>query len=128
MMSIPKNLLYTTSHEWMAFEDDHTAKVGITDYAQQALGDIVFVNLPMEGDEVTKEESCADVESVKAVSDIYSPATGVINAINEEIMDQPGSINSSCYDAWLFVISDITDKEELLTAEQYEAYCEEQEG
>lgn len=93
-MSVEKGLLYAKSHEWVK-EEGGEFVVGITDYAQSELGDLVFVNLPEEGDEVTMGESFADVESVKAVSDVLSPISGVVSAINEAILDAPESINSS---------------------------------
>lgn len=124
-MNIPKTLKYTKSHEWVEFIDEATAKVGLTDYAQHALGDLVFVNLPEVGDEVVAEESFGDVESVKAVSDVFSPLSGEITAINEELLDTPEAINAHPYEAWLIEVSNITDKEVLLTAEEYEKFCEE---
>ena len=119
-MNPPKELLYTKSHEWILFTEDGCAKIGLTDYAQSALGDLVFVNLPQEGDSLTKEESFADVESVKAVSDVFSPVTGVVVKVNEALLDAPETINQSPYEAWLIEAGDITDKEELLSAEDYE--------
>ena len=120
-MSVEKGLLYAKSHEWVK-EEGGEFVVGITDYAQSELGDLVFVNLPEEGDEVTMGESFADVESVKAVSDVLSPISGVVSAINEAILDAPGSINSSPYEAWFIKVKDVTDKEELLSAEEYEEF------
>ena len=120
-MSVEKGLLYAKSHEWVK-EEGGEFVVGITDYAQSELGDLVFVNLPEEGDEVTMGESFADVESVKAVSDVLSPISGVVSAINEEILDAPESINSSPYEAWFIKVKDVTDKEELLSAEEYEEF------
>lgn len=125
-MNIPDNLMYTKSHEWVEFLDDTTAMVGITEFAQYGLGDIVFVNLPKAGDPVVKESNFADIESVKAVSDVYSPFTGKISAVNESILDAPQSINSAPYESWLVKISDITDQEELLHAGEYEKFCEEE--
>ena len=119
-MNTPKELLYTKSHEWILFTEDGCEKIGLTDYAQSALGDLVFVNLPQEGDSLTKEESFADVESVKAVSDVFSPVTGVVVKVNEALLDAPETINQSPYEAWLIEAGDITDKEELLSAEDYE--------
>ena len=84
----------------------------------------MFVNLPEEGDEVATGESFADVESVKAVSDVYSPVTGVVSAVNEELLDAPESINEAPYDAWFVRVKDISDREELLTAAEYEAFVE----
>ena len=120
-MSVEKGLLYAKSHEWVK-EEGGEFVVGITDYAQSELGDLVFVNLPEEGDEVTMGESFADVESVKAVSDVLSPISGVVSAINEAIFDAPESINSSPYEAWFIKVKDVTDKEELLSAEEYEEF------
>lgn len=120
-MSVEKGLLYAKSHEWVK-EEGGEFVVGITDYAQSELGDLVFVNLPEEGDEVTMGESFADVESVKAVSDVLSPVSGVVSAINEAILDAPESINSSPYEAWFIKVKDVTDKEELLSAEEYEEF------
>ena len=120
-MAVQKGLLYAKSHAWVK-EEGGEFIVGITDYAQSALGDLVFVNLPEEGDEVTVGESFSDVESVKAVSDVVSPLSGVVSAINEEILDSPKNINDSPYDAWFIKVKDVTDKEELLSAEEYEEF------
>ena len=120
-MAVQKGLLYTKDHEWVK-EEGGEYVVGITDYAQSELGDLVFVNLPEEGDSVTKGESFSDVESVKAVSDVISPLTGVVSAINEAVLDAPESINSSPYEAGFVKVKDVTDKEELLSAEEYEEF------
>ena len=120
-MTFPKNLLYSETHEWVLFAEDGTATVGITDYAQDQLGDLVFVNLPEPGDAVTAGESFADVESVKAVSDVFSPVTGEVCAINEELLDNPALINEAPYDAWLVKVNNVSDTEELLDAAAYEA-------
>ena len=122
-MDIRTELKYSKSHEWIE-EDGDEVVIGLTDYAQSELGDLVFVNLPEEGDEVVAGEAFADVESVKAVSDVYSPVTGTVSAINEELMDAPESINESPYDAWFIRVSDVGETEELLTAEEYEAVVE----
>ena len=121
-MNYPNELMYTKSHEWVKMEEDGTALVGLSDYAQDALGDLVFVNLPEAGDEVSAGEPFADVESVKAVSDVYSPLTGVVDAINDNLLDTPEAINEAPYDAWFIKVSDITDKEELMDAGAYEAF------
>ncbi|MDR1771451.1 MAG: glycine cleavage system protein GcvH [Hungatella sp.] len=118
-MKVLENLVYTKTHEWVRFEDETTAVVGLTDHAQQSLGELVFVNLPEEGDETTAGESFADVESVKAVSDVYCPVTGVVSEVNEELLDAPEKINEAPYDAWFVKITDITDKEEFLSPEEY---------
>ena len=120
-MQYPAELKYVKSHEWIRMEGD-TAVIGISDYAQDALGDLVFVNLPEAGDSVTLGEAFGDVESVKAVSDVYSPLTGVVDAINDNLLDTPEAINEAPYDAWFIKVSDITDKEELMDAGAYEAF------
>ena len=91
---------------------------------QSELGDLVFVNLPEEGDQVTVGEAFADVESVKAVSDVYSPVSGVVNEINEALLDAPESINEAPYDAWFVKVGEIAETEELLSAEEYRAFVE----
>ena len=123
-MNIPEKLKYTKSHEWVKELEDGTVEIGLTDYAQDALGNLVFVNLPMEGDEVTAGETFADVESVKAVSDVYSPVTGEVVAINEELLDQPELINEDAYGAWFIRVSNVSEQVELMDAEAYEAHCE----
>ncbi len=126
-MSAPNDLLYTKTHEWVKKNADGSALVGLTDYAQKELGDLVFVNLPQEGDPVTVAESFADVESVKAVSEVYSPLTGVVAEVNDALADAPETINSAPYDAWLVRVTDITAEEDLLDAAAYEAFCAAQE-
>lgn len=121
-MNIPENLLYTKSHEWVKFLDDETALIGLSDYAQDALGDLVFVNLPEEGDVLEAGETFADVESVKAVSDIYSPVSGTVAEVNEALLDSPESINESPYEAWFVKAGEISDREALMDAGAYEEY------
>ena len=122
-MNAPEHLLYTKSHEWVLFAGDGSAKVGLTDHAQDALGDLVFVNLPQVGDTLTCGEALGDVESVKAVSDVYSPVSGTVKAVNEDLLDAPESINADPYGAWLVEVEGISDQEELLDAAAYEAHC-----
>ncbi len=124
-MNIPKDLRYYKSHEWVKMEGD-TALVGITDFAQSELGDIVFINLPNVGDKVAKDEAFADVESVKAVSDIISPLSGTVDEVNEELADAPERINQDAYTAWIVRFSDLGDMDELLTAQEYEAFLKEE--
>ena len=124
-MNIPNELQYTRSHEWLLVGDG-VATVGLTDFAQDALGDIVFVNLPQPGDEVNAGEAFGDVESVKAVSDVISPVSGVVLEINEELVDNPALVNEDPYGAWLIKVEQITGEEELLDAEAYEAHCAEE--
>ncbi|MCI8511814.1 MAG: glycine cleavage system protein GcvH [Lachnospiraceae bacterium] len=125
-MNFPKELKYSKSHEWVSYEQDGTVLIGITDYAQKELGDLVFVNLPEEGDGITAGEALGDVESVKAVSDIYSPVTGTVAEINEELLDAPQKINEDPYGAWLIRVENVTDTEELLDADAYEAFTKEE--
>ena len=122
-MKHPEELKYSKSHEWVKEEGD-TAYIGITDFAQDALGDLVFVNLPEVGDQVEVGEPFADVESVKAVSDVYSPVTGVVLEINEELLDSPEKINEAPYEAWFVKVKDVAEREELLSAEEYQAFVE----
>ena len=124
-MNFPAELKYTKDHEWLKMEGD-IAVVGISDFAQDALGDVVFINLPEVGDEVTAGESFGDVESVKAVSDLISPVTGVIVAVNEGLEDAPEALNEDPYANWIIKVEEITDKEELLDAATYEAFCAEE--
>ena len=124
-MNYPAELKYSKDHEWVRFEGD-TAFIGISDFAQDALGDVVFINLPGEGDSVTAGEAFGDVESVKAVSDIISPVTGVICAVNEDLADAPENLNSDPYGAWIIKVENITGQEDLLDAAAYEALCAEE--
>lgn len=125
MATIPEELRYTKSHEWVS-EEDGTYTIGLTDFAQDALGDLVFVNLPQEGDEVTAGEAFADVESVKAVSDVFSPVTGVVTEVNEALLDAPEAINEDPYGAWLVRVGEVTEVEELLDAAGYAELCEQE--
>ena len=124
-MNYPVELKYTKDHEWMKMEGD-IAVVGISDFAQDALGDIVFINMPEVGDTVTAGEALGDVESVKAVSDVNSPVTGVVVAINEELVDSPENLNSDPYGSWIIKVEQITETEELMDAAAYEAFCAEE--
>ena len=125
-MNFPKELKYTGSHEWTLIEDG-IATVGISDFAQDALGDVVFINLPEVGDAVAAGEAFGDVESVKAVSDLISPVTGTVCEINEELLDAPEKLNEDPYGAWIIRVENVEDTEELMDAEAYEAFCAEEE-
>ncbi len=120
-MNIPADLKYTESHEWVRAEADGTLTVGITEYAQDALGDIVFVELPKVGKVFTAGDDAAVVESVKAASDIYSPVSGECIAVNDAVADAPDSINTDAYAAWLFKLkpSDAGAINSLLDATAY---------
>jgi glycine cleavage system H protein len=123
MSNIPSHLQYTESHEWVSSEDDGSARIGISDHAQEALGDLVFVELPEVGDEVSQGDPCAVVESVKAASDIYAPVSGTVTAVNEDLDADPAMINSDPYnDGWLFQL-DLSDKAELDGLKDAEVYA-----
>lgn len=123
MSKIPAELSYTASHEWVD-EKDGVYTIGLTDFAQDALGDLVFINLPQEGDEVVAGEAFCDVESVKAVSDVFSPVTGTIVEVNEGLADTPELINEDPYGAWIARVGEVEGTEELLDADAYAAVCE----
>ncbi|MGG3955514.1 glycine cleavage system protein GcvH [Bhargavaea massiliensis] len=121
-MNVPKELRYSQEHEWARVEGN-TVRIGITDFAQSELGDIVFVELPEVGAQLTANEPFGSVESVKTVSELYAPISGKVVAVNEELNDNPEYVNESPYDkAWMIVIepSDLSEVDNLLTAEQYE--------
>lgn len=122
MMNVPKELRYSQEHEWARVEGN-TVRIGITDFAQSELGDIVFVELPEVGAQLTANEPFGSVESVKTVSELYAPISGKVVAVNEELNDNPEYVNESPYDkAWMIIIepSDLSELDNLLTAEQYE--------
>ena len=125
-MTIKDNLRYAESHEWVSLDGD-IATIGITDYAQHALGDIVYVDMPEVGDEVTAGEDFGAVESVKAASDLYSPVSGEVVEINEALEDEPGLINQDAFANWIMKVkvSDPSEVEALLDAEAYAKICEE---
>ena len=127
MANIPENLKYLESHEWAKIEDDGTVTVGISDHAQELLGDIVFVELPQVGSSIEKQADVAVVESVKAASDVYSPVSGEIIATNENLENAPETINSSPYeDGWFFKVkpTNIEEVSDLLDAEAYKQLSE----
>ena len=127
MANVPAELKYTKSHEWVK-EEDGLYVVGLTDFAQEALGVIVFINMPEEGDDVASGESFADVESVKAVSDVFSPVSGTVAEVNEELIDEPALINQEPYEQWLIKVKDVSDTEELMDAAAYEEFCANEEA
>jgi glycine cleavage system H protein len=123
MSNVPSDLKYISSHEWIREEDDGTVTIGITDHAQELLGDVVYVELPDIDSEVALEDEIAVVESVKAASDIYAPLSGTIIAINEDLEDAPETVNSSPYDdGWMFKMqpSEPSELEGLMDAESYQ--------
>lgn len=120
--------LYTKEHTWVKITGDRLARIGITDYAQKMLKEINYADLPSEGDEVVQMESCAELESTKAVSQVYCPVSGRVSAVNEEAMDEPSLINQNPYDAgWLIdveVFDFESEKTNLMTSEQYKAFLD----
>ena len=122
-MNIPSDLKYTKSHEWVRVEGDGTVTVGITDHAQELLGDLVFVELPDVGKELAAEQEAAVVESVKAASDVYAPIAGTVVAVNDAVPDAPESVNQDVYAAWLFKMkpANAADIDALLDATAYAA-------
>ena len=125
-MNTPKELKYTKTHEWVRELPGGMMEIGLTDYAQSELGDLVFVNLPQPGDNVTAGEGFGDVESVKAVSDVYSPVTGEVAEINEALLDSPQSINQAPYEAWFIRVKDVTEAVELMDDAAYAAMAREE--
>ena len=123
-MNIPAELKYVKSHEWIQDLGNGKVRVGITDFAQHAMGDIVFVNLPEVGDAVTAGERMCDIESVKSVEDVFSPVTGKVAAVNEALRDAPDTVNNDPYGAWFAEIEGVTATEDTLDAAAYAQLCE----
>ena len=122
MSEVPDNLKFTKDHEWISVDDKGMARVGITDYAQDSLSDVVFVELPEVGTSIAIDDETGVVESVKAASDVYAPVSGEIIEVNEDLVDEPESINSQPYEAgWLYKVelTNESDVDELLTADEY---------
>ncbi len=130
MSDVPSELKIASSHEWARLEEDGTVTVGITDHAQEALGDVVFVELPDVGDTVAAGAEAGVVESVKAASDVYAPVGGEVLAINEQLEDEPETVNSDPYnDGWFYKVqpTDAGELDKLLSPEDYQAQCAEEE-
>lgn len=128
MSNTPSELKYASSHEWARLEDDGTVTVGITDHAQDALGDVVYIETPEVGDTLAAGDEAGVVESVKAASDIYSPISGEVIEVNEALEDEPAMVNSDPYDdGWFFKLkpSDTSELENLMSADDYSEHCEE---
>ena len=125
-MSNPSNLKYTASHEWVKVEADGTATIGITDHAQELLGDMVFVECPTVGRKLKAGEECAVVESVKAASDVYAPISGTVVAVNPELDKTPEAINSDPYNSWMFKLKpdNAADIDSLMDAKAYQAHVD----
>ena len=127
MSKLPENLKYAKSHEWSKLEDDNVVRIGITDFAQEELGDLVYIELPEVGQQYIAGEQCAVVESVKTASDLFSPITGAVVAVNEALEDAPEQVNDEPYDTWLFCIKadDPAELDGLLDATAYQKMIEE---
>jgi glycine cleavage system H protein len=126
MKDFPENLKYAKTHEWAKLEDDNIVRVGITDFAQEELGDLVYVELPEIGQQVQNAEQCAVVESVKTASDLFSPVSGQVIAVNAAVTDAPEQINDDAYESWLFCIkaSDSSELQQLMDAAEYKQLIE----
>ncbi|MFZ2170867.1 MAG: glycine cleavage system protein GcvH [Methylococcaceae bacterium] len=126
MSDLPENLKYAMTHEWAQLEDDNIVRVGITDFAQEQLGDLVYIEMPELGRKVEAGEQCAVVESVKTASDLFSPIAGEIVAVNVALADEPEEVNSSPYQAWLFCIKadDLSGLDQLMDAGAYRLMIE----
>ncbi|MGZ8226209.1 MAG: glycine cleavage system protein GcvH [Methylococcaceae bacterium] len=127
MSGLPENLKYATSHEWVQLEDDNIVRVGITDFAQAQLGDLVYIELPKAGRKVKAQEQCAVVESVKTASDLFSPVSGEIIAINDALADEPEQVNDNPYQTWLFCIKadDLSGLDQLMDSTAYQKIIDE---
>jgi glycine cleavage system H protein len=127
MTNLPTDLKYAPSHEWARLEQDHIIRVGITDFAQQELGDLVFIELPELGRKLAEQEQCAVVESVKTASDLFSPVAGEVVDVNEAVIDEPELINSNPYGTWLFCIKavDLSGLDNLMSVREYQIMIEE---
>ncbi len=123
-MNLPNDRKYTASHEWLLDLGNGTFRIGLSDFAQNSLGDIVFIDLPKVGDAVSAETSLGDVESVKAVSEVLSPVSGTISAVNEALIATPEAINADPYGAWLVEVTSVTATAALMEADVYAAFCE----
>ena len=126
MSNLPKNVKYALSHEWASVEDDNIVRVGITDFAQEQLGDLVYIELPDVGRKVKAQEQCAVVESVKTASDLFSPVAGEIVAVNSALVDEPEQVNDNPYNTWIFCVKvdDLSGLDQLLDADAYQLLIE----
>ncbi|MEY3759738.1 MAG: glycine cleavage system protein GcvH [Pseudomonadota bacterium] len=126
MSDLPKNVKYALSHEWASVEEDNIVRVGITDFAQAQLGDLVYIELPDVGRKVEAQEQCAVVESVKTASDLFSPVAGEIVAVNSALVDEPEQVNDNPYNTWIFCVKadDLSGLDQLLEADAYQLLIE----
>ncbi len=126
-MKVPEDLFFSKTHEWVRFEQDGTAFIGLTDHAQDALGDVAFINLCDEGESFSVGDVIGDIESIKAVTDVYTPVSGTVVSVNDELLDAPEKINSDPYGSWLIEFDGVVSNDELLDAESYEKFLAEEE-
>jgi glycine cleavage system H protein len=126
MSDLPKNLKYAMSHEWAQLEGDNVVRVGISNFAQEQLGDLVYIELPELGRKIKAQEQCAVVESVKTASDLYSPVSGEVVAVNLALEDEPEQVNEDPYKAWIFCVKadDLSDLDQLMDADAYQLVIE----
>jgi glycine cleavage system H protein len=126
MSDLPENLKYAMSHEWVHLEDDNVVRVGISNFAQEQLGDLVYIELPELGRKIKVQEQCAVVESVKTASDLFSPVSGEIVAVNLALVDEPEQVNDDPYKAWIFCVKadDLSDLDQLMDADAYQLVIE----
>ncbi|MFI3135648.1 MAG: glycine cleavage system protein GcvH [Methylococcaceae bacterium] len=127
MSDIPENLKYAATHEWVNVQDNQSVQVGISDFAQQELGDLVYIELPKIGRKLSAGEQCAVVESVKTASDLYCPLSGVVVAVNEAVVDEPALVNEAVYASWLFTVQadNLAELESLMDAKAYQQHIDE---
>lgn len=127
MTNLPSNLKYAASHEWARLEENQIVRVGITDFAQQQLGDLVFIQLPELGRKLAENEQCAVVESVKTASDLFSPVSGEVVEVNSAVIDEPERVNDDAFGTWLFCIKpdNLAGYDKLMDAEQYQRMIDE---
>ena len=121
-----ENLFFSKTHEWVKFEENGDATIGITDHAQESLGDIVFLNLPMIDEKIEVEGLLGNIESIKAVSDIFSPISGTVKNVNQNAIDEPELINSKPYETWLIELTNVKDRGNLMSYEEYKKFIEEE--
>ncbi|MCX7089619.1 MAG: glycine cleavage system protein GcvH [Methylococcales bacterium] len=127
MSDIPENLKYAATHEWVNVQDNQSVQVGISDFAQQELGDLVYIELPKIGRKLSAGEQCAVVESVKTASDLYCPLSGVVVAVNQAVVDEPALVNEAVYASWLFTVQadNLAELESLMDAKAYQQHIDE---
>lgn len=125
-MEIPKDLFFAKTHEWVKYTDDGTALVGLSEHAQELMGDVAFINLCDEGERFNAGDNIGDIESIKAVSDVYTPVGGTVISVNDELLDKPELINSDPYGSWLIELEDVANNNDLLDSASYEKFLAEE--